>query len=253
MKVEATAKDLTSFQKALNSVSTEAIIYHAKRSEYSKWLKSRALFPLANLFSNIEYDDFDDANAIRQFLINAIKVYRIFRSRGVISKFNRKKYDEYLGFARIGDGALGGKGRGLAFIDSFLKRNRLFNKYQDVTISIPRTVVISTEVFDEFIEQHKLIHFVASCDDDEEILNKFISYPLPQWVLADILAFLKISKAPLAVRSSSVLEDSHYQPFAGIFATYMLPYAERDRMLEMVSNAIKSVMASAFFKIVNRT
>lgn len=248
MKVEATAKDLTSFQKALNSVSTEAIIYHAKRSEYSKWLKSRALFPLANLFSNIEYDDFDDANAIRQFLINAIKVYRIFRSRGVISKFNRKKYDEYLGFARIGDGALGGKGRGLAFIDSFLKRNRLFNKYQDVTISIPRTVVISTEVFDEFIEQHKLIHFVASCDNDEEILNKFISYPLPQWVLADILAFLKISKAPLAVRSSSVLEDSHYQPFAGIFATYMLPYAERDRMLEMVSNAIKSVMASAFFQ-----
>jgi hypothetical protein len=247
-KVLATVKDLTGFQKALNAVSTASIIYHAKRSEYSKWLKSRALFPLANLFSNIEYDDFDDAEEAREFLINAIKVYRIFRSRGVISKFDKNKYDEYLGFARIGDGALGGKGRGLAFIDSFLKRHKLFKKYEDVLISIPRTVVLSTEVFDEFMEQHKLILFVANCNNDEEILNKFISKSLPQWVLDDIQAFLQISNAPLAIRSSSVLEDSHYQPFAGIFATYMLPNTSKDKMLEMVCNAVKSVMASAFFQ-----
>tara|TARA_R110001583_G_scaffold146116_1_gene298164 strand:- start:1505 stop:4414 length:2910 start_codon:yes stop_codon:yes gene_type:complete len=248
MKVLATVKDLTGFQKALNSVTTASIIYHAKRSEYSKWLKSRALFPLANLFSNIEYDDFEDAEEAREFLINAIKVYRIFRSRGVISKFNKNKYDEYLGFARIGDGALGGKGRGLAFIDSFLKRNKLFKKYENVLISIPRTVVLSTEVFDEFMEQHKLIRFVANCDNDEEILNKFISKQLPQWVLDDVKAFLNISKSPLAIRSSSVLEDSHYQPFAGIFATYMLPNTNKEKMLEMVCNAVKSVMASAFFQ-----
>jgi len=247
MKVLATVKDLTSFQKALNVVSAESITYHAKRSQYSKWLKSRALFPLANLFSNIEYDDFEDVDEARGFLINAIKAYRVYRSRGVISKFNKNKYDEYLGFARIGDGALGGKGRGLAFIDSFLKRNKLFKKFDNVLISIPRTVVLSTDVFDEFMEEHKLIRFVAKCDNDDEILNKFVSSPLPDWVVEDIEAFLKVNKSPIAIRSSSVLEDSHYQPFAGVFATYMLPNAAPDRMLEMVCNAIKSVMASAFF------
>ena len=248
MKVLAKVNDLKNFQKALVNVSEESIVYHAKRSEYSKWLKSRALFPLANLFSKVEYEDFDDAEHIREFLLKAIKAYRVFRSRGVIAKFSKNNYDEYLGFARIGEGALGGKGRGLAFIDSFLKRHRLFHKYKDVTISIPRTVVISTEVFDEFMEGHDLINFVATCNNDEEILNKFISNPLPQWVLDDIVAFLNITTSPIAVRSSSVLEDSHYQPFAGVFATYMIPNTEKGRMIIMISNAIKSVMASAFFQ-----
>ncbi|MET2983877.1 PEP/pyruvate-binding domain-containing protein [Aureibaculum conchae] len=247
-KVLATVKDLNAFQKALTIVTKEAITYHAIRSEYSKWLRSRALFPLANLFHNVEYADFEDAEEIRNFLIEAIKVYRIYRARGVISKFNKDKYDKYLGFARIGDGALGGKGRGLAFIDSFLKRNRLFKKYDDIIISIPRTVVLSTEVFDEFMEQHKLFRFVADCDDDDKILNEFISKPLPIWVMEDIKAYLKVTKYPVAVRSSSVLEDSHYQPFAGVFATYMLPKAKTKKMLEMVSKAVKSVFASAFFQ-----
>ncbi|MDY7394481.1 PEP/pyruvate-binding domain-containing protein [Aureibaculum sp. 2210JD6-5] len=247
-KVLATVKDLNAFQKALTIVTKESITYHAIRSEYSKWLRSRALFPLANLFHNVEYADFEDAEEIRNFLIEAIKVYRIYRARGVISKFNKNKYDKYLGFARIGDGALGGKGRGLAFIDSFLKRNRLFKKYDNVVISIPRTVVLSTEVFDEFMDQHKLLRFAADCDNDEEILSKFVSKPLPNWVMEDIKAFLKVTKHPIAIRSSSVLEDSHYQPFAGVFATYMLPKTKSKQMLEMVSDAVKSVMASAFFQ-----
>jgi hypothetical protein len=152
MKIEATVKDLTNFQKVLSIVSPEVIIYHAKRSEFSKWLKSRALFPLADLFSKIEFDDFEDVEQVREFLIKSIKAYRVYRSRGVIVKFNKYKYDEYLGFARIGEGSLGGKGRGLAFIDSFLKRNKLFNKYKDISITIPRTVVLSTEVFDQFMD-----------------------------------------------------------------------------------------------------
>jgi len=248
MKVLAVVKNLSEFQKALKTVSRESIAYHSKRSEYSKWLKSRALFPLANLFSNVEFEDFEDVEQIRRFLIDAISVYRIYRSRGVIVKFDKERYDEYLGFARIGEGSLGGKGRGLAFIDSFLKRHKLFRKYDNVHISIPRTVVISTEVFDEFMEQHDLIRFVAKSNDDDEILNKFISKPLPQWVLDDVQAFLNVVKRPIAVRSSSVLEDSHFQPFAGIFATYMIPNTNSGDMLEMVSNAIKSVMASAFFE-----
>ncbi len=247
-EVLATVKNLKEFQKALSLVSDDALFYHAKRSEYSKWLRSRALFPLANLFSNIEYEDFEDPNQIRDFLINSIKKYRVYKSRGVIAKFDKNNYDEYLGFSRIGEGALGGKGRGLAFIDSFLKRNKLFNKFKDVSISIPRTVVVSTEVFDEFIERHNLIHFAANCKSDEEILLKFVSKPLPSWVLNDIKAFLQVCTSPIAVRSSSVLEDSHYQPFAGVFATYMIPNTEKDKMLEMISNAVKSVIASSFFQ-----
>ncbi|WP_291098398.1 MULTISPECIES: PEP/pyruvate-binding domain-containing protein [unclassified Flavobacterium] len=248
MKIEATVKDLNNFQKVLSTVSSESIIYHATRSEFSKWLRSRALFPLADLFSKIEYDDFEDVEDVREFLIKSIKAYRVYRSRGVIVKFNKYKYDEYLGFARIGEGSLGGKGRGLAFIDSFLKRNKLFNKYKDVSISIPRTVVLSTEVFDQFMEEHNLINFVANCNNDEEILKEFISKPLPKWVLDDILAFLKTTNSPIAIRSSSVLEDSHYQPFAGVFATYMISKSEPLKMVQMASDAIKSVMASAFFQ-----
>lgn len=248
MQVLATVKNLSQFQEAIKIVSQDAIIYHAKRSEYSKWLKSRALFQLADLFSNVEYEDFDKPEDIRGFLIDAIKLYRVYRSRGVIAKFNKDKYDEYLGFARIGEGSLGGKGLGLAFIDSFLKRNKLFRKYKDVYISIPRTVVLSTEVYDEFIDKNDLIRFVAKSNSDEQILKQFISKPLPNWVLDDIQAYLSVVKRPIAIRSSSVLEDSHYQPFAGVFATYMIPHTNDGTMLEMVSNAIKSVIASAFFK-----
>ncbi|MCK5814541.1 MAG: phosphoenolpyruvate synthase [Flavobacteriaceae bacterium] len=248
MKVLAVVKDLDEFQKALKIVSLESMAYHSKRSEYSKWLRSRALFPLANLFKSVDFEDFEDIEQIRQFLINAIKVYRVYRSRGVIVKFEKEKYADYLGFARIGDGSLGGKGRGLAFIDSFLKRHKLFDKYEGVHISIPITVVLSTEVFDEFMEQHHLIRFVAKTSNDEEILNEFISKPLPEWVLKDLQAFLSVVKRPIAVRSSSVLEDSNYQPFAGVFATYMIPNTNGDDMLEMVSNAVKSVMASAFYQ-----
>jgi len=247
-KVVAVVKDLNGLQRALKTVSSDSIAYHAERNEYSRWLKSRALFPIADLLSKVEHSDFEDIEQMREFLVSAIRAYKINRSRGVIAKFDRNKYDEYLGFARIGDGHLGGKGRGLAFIDSFLKRNKLFDKFPDVHISIPRTVVISTDVFDEFMEEHELIRIAAKSNDDEEILKNFISKRLPQWVLDDLQVFLEVNDKPIAVRSSSVLEDSHYQPFAGVFATYMIPNTKKEKMLEMVCNAIKSVMASAFFQ-----
>ncbi|MCK5781883.1 MAG: phosphoenolpyruvate synthase [Flavobacteriales bacterium] len=249
-KIVGIATDLKSLQKKIKIVSMESIVYHAKRNSFSKWLKSRALFPIANLFSKIEFEDFDENDHIREYLVEAIKTCRIFRARGVIAKFNKYNYDEYLGFARIGEGALGGKGRGLAFVDSFLKRHMLFSKYPGISISIPRTVVLSTQVFDEFMDDNELFEFVIQENiSDQEVLDMFISKSLPSWVLDDIKVFLSASERPIAVRSSSVLEDSHYQPFAGVFATYMIPYAKDDieKMTEMVSNAVKSVMASAFY------
>lgn len=247
-QIVAVAKDLRQLQHAIARVPIESIIYHSKRNEFSKWLQSRALFPLANLFSQFQYDDFSEEDHVREFLVKAVRNYRYSKSQGIIAKFNKNEYDEYLLFSRIGDGALGGKARGLAFINSFLKRHKRYNKYNGVTISIPRTVVLSTEVFDEFMETHNLFAFVVETSDDNNILQKFIANPLPQWAVDDISAFLKTTKVPVAVRSSSVLEDTLYQPFAGVFSTYMIPNTEPDKFLDMVLNAIKSVMASAFYK-----
>ena len=248
-KVVATAKDLRELQKAIAKVPIESIVYHSKRNEFSKWLQSRALFPLANLFSNFEFEDFSEDDQVREFLVKAVRLYRHSKSRGIIAKFDKEEYDEYLLFSRIGDGALGGKARGLAFINSFLKRHKRYNKYPDVAISIPRTVVLSTQVFDEFMEENNLLSLVADGESDEKILNEFISKPLPEWAVEDVSAFLKTTKVPVAIRSSSVLEDTLYQPFAGIFSTYMVPNSQNhNQFLEMVLNAIKSVMASAFYK-----
>ncbi len=247
-KIIIRADDLRKFQHALPKVSIESIVYHAKRNDFSKWLQSRALFPLANLFATIEYEDFSKDDHIREFLSAAVKAFRIYRSRGIIAKFDKKQYDEYLIFSRIGDGSLGGKGRGLSFIDQFLKRNALDQKYENIVVSIPRTVVLSTEVFDEFMEMHNLHEFVAQTHDDQAILNEFILNDLPGWAISDIRVFLESLKNPIAIRSSSVLEDSLYQPFAGVYATYMLPNTQIDKFEQMVHTAIKSVMASAFYQ-----
>ncbi len=242
------AKDLKRFQKSLSRVTLDSIVFHAKRNDFSKWLQSRALFPLADLFAKIEYEDFYKDDHIREFLADAVKAFRIYRSRGIIAKFDRHQYDEYLIFSRIGDGSLGGKGRGLAFIDLFLKAHNLSKKFKDITISIPRTVVLSTDVFDEFMEKHNLYPFVAKNQNDEHILEEFISKPLPNWAIKDIKSFLSTLNTPVAIRSSSVLEDSLYQPFAGIYATYMVPNTDLKELQKMVCSAIKSVMASAFYK-----
>ncbi|MEN8187167.1 MAG: PEP/pyruvate-binding domain-containing protein [Bacteroidota bacterium] len=241
------AKNLKSLQKSLSEVPLEAIVYHAKRNEFSKWLESRALFPLAKLFAKVEYDDFTEEDNIREFLIDSVKAFRLYRSRGIIAKFDKDSYDEYLIFSRIGDGALGGKGRGLAFIDQFLMRHKLSNKFKDISISIPRTVVLSTDVFDEFMEENDLLSFIAENHDDQIILNEFISHPLPEWVQQDVKVFLETLNSPVAIRSSSVFEDSLYQPFAGVYATYMVPNTDIEQLFEMVCKAIKSVMASTFY------
>ena len=247
-KVVKKAKDLRSFQKSLSKIPINSLVYHAKRNDFSRWLQSRALFSLAKLFSKIDFQEFPNENDLRDFLIKSVKAFRIDRARGVIAKFDKEHYDDYLVFSRIGDGALGGKGRGLAFIDMFLKRHRLSHKFKNVSISIPRTVVLSTDVFDDFMEEHDLFTYVAKKHKDEDVLKTFISKPLPNNALEQIKAFLETLDSPLAIRSSSVLEDSLYQPFAGIFATYMVPNAAIDAFVEMVESAIKSVMASAFYK-----
>jgi hypothetical protein len=188
---------------------------------------------------------------MRRFLYVAISSFRLGKGRGVIAKFDKTSFDEYQTFSRIGEGSIGGKARGLAFINSIIKRNKLFNKFPDVLITIPRTVVISTDAFDEFMEHNNLYSVALSDMSDEEILKRFISAELPGWVYQDFYAFLDVSRAyPIAVRSSSKLEDSHYQPFAGIYSTYMIPRVpDNMQMVKMLSDAIKEVYASVYYKV----
>jgi hypothetical protein len=194
-------------------------------------------------------EDFQDIDEVKRFLFDNIASYRLNKARGIIAEFNRDSFDEYIFFSRIGQGSLGGKARGLAFIDSLIKRNQILDKFDDVLITIPRTAVLTTDVFDEFMEDNKLYKIGLSEMSDEEILGCFVKARLPFRIHEDLAAFINVVKNPIAIRSSSLLEDSYYQPFAGIYSTYMISKVDNERkMLEMMSCAIKSVYASVYFK-----
>ena len=244
------ATDLKSLQDKIFEIPDDSLMYHMQRNHFSKWLNARALFPIAEMFKEVSATEFRDMDEAKRYIFDSITAFRINKARGVIAEFDRARYDEYLSFARIGQGSIGGKARGLAFLDSLIKRNRLTDKFSDVLISIPRTVVLGTDIFDEFMEENKLHETALSDLSDKEILKQFIKGRLPFRVHEDLFAFISCVKNPIAIRSSSLLEDSHYQPFAGIYSTYMIPnlqYNERI-MIEKLSEAIKSVYASAFFK-----
>jgi len=246
----AIATDLQSLQQKLLSIPDNTLEYHATRNHFSKWLNARALFPVAQMFKYIRKEDFETMDEMRRFLYVAISSFRQGKGRGVIAKFDKTNFDEYQTFSRIGEGSIGGKARGLAFINRIIKNNKLFNKFPDVLITIPRTVVLSTDVFDEFMDHNNLYSVAQSDLSDDEILNRFIKAELPGHVYQDFYAFLAVSRnVPIAVRSSSKLEDSHYQPFAGIYSTYMIPrLPDNKEMVKMLSDAIKEVYASVYYK-----
>ena len=244
------ATDLQSLQQKILTIPDSSLEYHATRNHFSKWLNARALFPVAQMFKYIRKEDFETMDEMRKFLYVAISSFRLGKGRGVIAKFDKTSFDEYQIFSRIGDGSIGGKARGLAFINRIIKTNKLYNKFPDVLITIPRTVVLSTDIFDEFMDQNNLYSVALSDLTDEEILTKFLNAELPGRVYQDFYAFLAVSRAvPIAIRSSSKLEDSHYQPFAGIYSTYMIPrFPDNKLMVKMLSDAIKEVYASVYYK-----
>lgn len=245
------ANDLKALQEKIFQVPNESLQYHIERNHLSKWLRARALFPLADLFKMFSPEDFSDCDDIKRFVFDAIASFRLNKARGVIAEFNRESFDEYLSFTRIGQGSIGGKARGLAFLDSLIKRNNLHDKFEGLTIGIPRTVVLCTDVFDEFMEENNLYSIALSDGySDEDILRNFVEARLPFRIHEDLYTLISVIRNPIAVRSSSLLEDSHYQPFAGIYSTYMIPVVENDErtMIKLLSNAIKGVYASAFYK-----
>ncbi|MBN2667859.1 MAG: phosphoenolpyruvate synthase [Bacteroidales bacterium] len=243
------ASNLRELQKKILTLPDEVIDYHSRKNSFSRWLNARSLFQIAQLFRPLSVEEFDSYDDLRHYMFNVIASYRQTKGRGVIAKFDKALFDDYLMFSRIGEGSIGGKARGLAFIDSLIKRNKIIDHVDDVLITIPRTVVISTDIFDEFMEMHDLYDTAFSTTlSDEEILKQFVNASLPTRIHDDLKALIEVVKKPLAVRSSSVLEDSHYQPFAGIYTTYMLPHtSNKTTMLKLLANAIKSVYASVYY------
>ena len=244
------ASDVQALQNKIFKIPDNVLEYHTGHNDFSKWLNARAIFPVAQMFKYVRLEDFKNTDDLRRYLYESISSYRLSKGRGIIAKFDKEKFDEYLAFSRIGEGSIGGKARGLAFINSLIEKHRFFNKHPGIVITIPRTVVIGTDVFDEFMKENHLYMVALSEESDEEILNHFVRAELPDWILQDIRALVEVIENPVAVRSSSKLEDSHYQPFAGIYSTYMVPCPkdDKERMLEMLTIAIKSVYASVYYK-----
>ena len=245
----ARVRNLKELQNIIFDIPRESLLYHVQRNHVSRWLYSRALFPPAEFLKQIRWDSAKDVDDHRRIIFEAIVKYRKMKNRGVVAIFQRDRFDRYSHFARIGEGSLGGKGRGLAFIDNMVKRHPEFEEFENATVAIPKTVVLCTDIFDEFMDSNNLYKIALSDAPDEAILKAFLQARLPERLLEDFMAFFDVVRSPIAIRSSSLLEDSHYQPFAGIYSTYMIPYMEdKNEMLRMLSDAVKGVYASVYYK-----
>ncbi|MDR0660701.1 MAG: phosphoenolpyruvate synthase [Prevotellaceae bacterium] len=248
----ARAKNLKDLQNLIFTLPDDTLVFHLSQNHVSKWLYSRAMFPLAEFLRDISFKDFSNIDEARQTIFNAIVQYRKIKNQGVVAVFQRDRFDKYSNFARIGAGSMGGKARGLAFLNALIKRNSSLEyfKENEVQVSLPKTVVLCTDVFDEFMEQNNLYPIALSEISDEEILKYFLVAEFPERYREDFIALFKAFGRPIAVRSSSLLEDSYYQPFAGIYSTYMVPFDEDnvDNMLRMLTDAIKAVYASVFYR-----
>lgn len=240
---------LKELQDNIFKIPNDSMLYHVSRNHMSRWLSARAIFPVSQFLKNVTWHKLQDVDVHRQIIFDAIVKYRRMRNQGIVAVFDRKKFDKYAHFARIGEGSLGGKGRGLAFLDHVIKTHPDFNAYPGATVQIPKTVVLCTDIFDNFMEQNDLYKIALSDASDDEILQAFLKAQLPDSLIGDFFAFFDATQSPIAIRSSSLLEDSHYQPFAGIYNTYMIPnISDKYEMLRMLACAIKGVYASVFFR-----
>ena len=241
-------KDLKDLQNKVFQIPDDSLAYHLSRNHFSRFFYSRAMFPPAELLKRVDVSVYKDMNEARQFIFDLIVQYRRMKNSGIVAIYQRDRFDEYSNFARIGEGSLGGKGRGLAFIGAMIKRYPSLEQ-NNFSVNIPKTVVLCTDIFDEFMESNGLYPVALSDIEDEEILDYFLRASLPTHLIDDLMAFFDVIKRPIAVRSSSLLEDAHYQPFAGVYSTYMVPnIPDQYEMLRAVSDAIKGVYASVFFK-----
>lgn len=244
----ARANDLYGLERLLHTVADD-ILYRVVSTTYlSKWLYARGIFSLGHSFRALTIAEFSDLASVRSFLTDSIRDYRIKQGLGVVARFSTETFNDAIWFSKLGNGSLGGKARGLAFMNHILQKYHLYNKWDGVRVLVPRTLVITTEYFDRFIVENGLQYVINADVSDAEILSEFVASVLPQELTDALRVFIRTVRKPLAIRSSSKLEDSYYQPFAGIYSTYMIPHTENeDQELRLLSKAIKSVYASVYF------
>ena len=241
-------RNLKELQDNILTIPADSLELHVRRNHISRWLAARAIFPVSEFLKNITWHKYPDVETHRQFIFDAIVAYRHMKNLGVVAVFNKDRFDSYSHFARIGDGSLGGKGRGLAFLDNIIKKHEELHQHDNMKVMIPKTVVLCTDIFDQFMNENHLWEIALSEIPDEEILQAFLQADLPDSLHDDLDRLIEATHKPLAARSSSLLEDSHYQPFAGIYSTYMIPYSDnREEMLSNLSKSIKSVYASVYY------
>ena len=242
------AANLKELEALMKELPEDILLANTSKNMLSKWFMARGLFTLGETFKKVSESQFANTGELRAYVSQQIHDYHALTGRGVIAHFDAETYGRHIWFSRMGEGSLGGKARGLAFLNSLVYKHHLSDRYEGVKISIPRTVVIATDYFDQFILENDLQYVIDSDISDEELLSEFVSSRLPERLVDELRAFVDTTRAPLAVRSSSKLEDSSYQPFAGVYSTYMIPLAEnKDQMLRMLGKAIKSVYASVFY------
>lgn len=242
------AKDLRQLQKMLEVVPDESIRYHGERNHFSNWLKARTEFLLAYKLRPRKVSDYASMDDLRQYLIRSVGDLRHAQHQGAIIDYDPETFDPAASFARIGGGSLGGKGRGLAFVNSMIYSYIIQNRFEGVRVSVPPSVVIGSDVFDQFMTENNLSEVALMSSNDDVIERRFLKGALPDEVVDSLRSFLELVRFPLAVRSSSLLEDSQYQPFAGIYKTYMIPnnHHHLDVRLDALLAAIKRVYASTF-------
>ena len=244
----ARAHDLYGLERLLHTIADDTLRRVVSTTYLSKWLYARGIFSLGNSFRSLTLKEFSDLTAVRRFLTDSIRDYRIKQGLGVVARFSTESYNDAIWFSKLGNGSLGGKARGLAFMNHILQKYNLYNKWEGVRVLVPRTLVITTEYFDRFIIENGLQYVINADVSDAEILSEFVASVLPQELTEALRVFIRNVRKPLAIRSSSKLEDSYYQPFAGIYSTYMIPHTENeDQELRLLSKAIKSVYASVYF------
>ena len=242
------AANLRELEKLMREVPEDILLANTSKNMFSKWFLARGLFTLGVRFKTVTESNFKSVEDLRDYVSRQIHDFHALTGRGVIAHFDAENYGRHIWFSRMGEGSLGGKARGLAFLNSMVYRYGLSAKYDNVRISIPRTVVIATDYFDRFILENDLQYVIDSDITDEEILSEFVAARLPEELIDQLRVFVETARSPLAIRSSSKLEDSSYQPFAGVYSTYMIPLVEnRNQMLRMLGKAIKSVYASVFY------
>jgi len=247
-KVVARARDLYEFEKLIESMSKESLKFLSRKNYISRWLYGRGLFSIGDMFRPIVINESTDIDEIRALNLKMIRDFRLSQGLGVVAKFNAATFNDAIWFSRLGDGSLGGKARGLAFLNHILQKYNLYDRWEDVRVLVPRTLVITTEYFDRFIIENGLQYVINADLSDAEILSEFVASTLPQDLIDALRVFIRTVRTPLAVRSSSKLEDSYYQPFAGVYSTYMIPATENeDQQLRLLTKAIKSVYASVYF------